>query len=326
MPTHSSVTQHSQPAYQEQRPPAPPKLPTNSVSRVSVSRSIERAHGWGIAVPDDPTQVIYVWFDALTNYISALDYGTGGDLHQRWWHDSDERIHVVGKGITRFHAVYWPAFLLSAGEPIPTRIQVHPYLSANGAKISKSSGSGPAPTDLIDAFGSDALRWWVTSDVSPTSDTDFTVDRLVQRANDTLANGLGNAINRVSTIRHRASGHTDSALVSQPLPARTSLQTSVAAALAEFDRRRATELLDEAIDTVNKHIEATAPWKLLRDPTSADELADLLGAHIASLHEIAQAIQPVTSEFAVRASDALNAGPAALPTPVFIRLEAAPAS
>ena len=88
---------------------------------ISVSRSIERAHGWGIAVPDDPTQVIYVWFDALTNYISALDYGIQGDLYQQWWRNADERIHVVGKGITRFHAVFWPAFLLSAGEPIPTR-------------------------------------------------------------------------------------------------------------------------------------------------------------------------------------------------------------
>jgi methionyl-tRNA synthetase len=293
---------------------------------ISVSRSIERAHGWGIAVPDDPTQVIYVWFDALTNYISALDYGTGGELHQRWWHDSDERIHVVGKGITRFHAVYWPAFLLSASEPLPTRIQVHPYLSVNGAKIAKSSGSGPAPADLIDAFGSDALRWWVTSDVSPTSDTDFTVDRLVQRANDTLANGLGNAINRVSTIRHRASDHTKSAQIRQPLASTTSLSASVATALAEFDRRRATELLAEAIDAVNKHIEAAAPWKLLRDPSSADELTELLGTYLTSLDEIVQAIQTVTPELAVRASDALNAGPEALPTPVFIRLDAAQAS
>ena len=288
---------------------------------ISVSRSVERAHGWGIPVPDDPTQVIYVWFDALSNYISALDYGSSGDLHEQWWRNSDDRIHVVGKGITRFHAVYWPAFLLSAGEPIPTRIQVHPYLSVDGAKISKSSGSGPEPTDLVDAFGNDALRWWVTSDVSAASDTDFTVERLVQRANETLANGLGNAINRVGTLRHRTTGRTSPAPVGEPIATTTRLSRSVAAALADFDRREATERLATAIDAVNQHIEAAAPWKLLSDPSDADdELAGLLAAYTTSLYDIAQAIQPITPTFAARASEALNSSPHTAPTPVFARL------
>ncbi len=287
---------------------------------ISISRSVERAHGWGIPVPDDPAQVVYVWFDALSNYISALDYGTSGDLYEQWWRHADERIHVVGKGITRFHAVYWPAFLLSAGEPIPTRIQVHPYLSVNGAKISKSSGSGPPPTDLVDTFGSDALRWWVTSDVSPASDTDFTVERLVQRANETLANGLGNAINRVATLRHRTTDWTSPAPVGEPIPTTTHLSRSVAAALADFDRRQATERLAAAIDAVNQQIEAAAPWKLLSDPSNAEELTALLSAYTTSLHDIAQAIQPITPTLAARASEALNASPSTAPRPVFARL------
>ena len=106
---------------------------------ISVSRSVERARGWGLGVPDDPSQVVSVWFDALTNYISALDFGGGGERYAEWWCRADARIHVVGKGIVRFHAVYWPAFLLSAGEPLPTRVHVHPYLTIDDVKLSKSS-------------------------------------------------------------------------------------------------------------------------------------------------------------------------------------------
>ena len=162
--------------------------------------------------------------------------------------------------------------------------------------------------------------------MSPTSDTDFTVDRLVQRANDTLANGIGNAINRVSTIRHRHAGHIDAALDGEPLAATAGVRTSVAAALAEFDRRGATEQVTDAIDAVNQHIESAAPWKLLRDPSGADELAGLLGSYVASLDEIAQAIRPIAPELALRASDALDTRPETPPTPVFDRLAAAPAS
>ena len=292
---------------------------------ISVSRSVERAHGWGIGVPDDPTQVIYVWFDALTNYVSALDYGTDGELHQQWWRDADERVHVVGKGITRFHAVYWPAFLLSASEPIPTRIQVHPYLSIDGAKISKSAGSGLQPNGLVEAFGSDALRWWITSDVSATSDTDFTVDRLVARANDTLANGLGNAINRVATLRHRSAQPTARAPVSEPLAATAGLPLRVATALANFDRRQASDSIVSSIDAVNRAIESAAPWKLVRDPANADELTSLLATYVASLDHIAQAIGLVTPELASRALETLAATHETPPTPIFDRLSTATA-
>ena len=109
---------------------------------ISVSRSVRRARGWGIGVPDDPTQVIYVWFDALDQLPQRAGFGDAeSPALRRWWLESDRRVHVVGKGILRFHAVYWPAFLLSAGLPLPTRIQVHPYLTVDGLKLSKSSGT-----------------------------------------------------------------------------------------------------------------------------------------------------------------------------------------
>src|SRR5207253_10268769 len=119
----------------------------------SVSRTSERARGWGIPVPDDPSQVIYVWFDALGNYVTALDYVGCGDGYRTWWQESDERVHVIGKGILRFHAVYWPAILLSAGQPLPTAIFVHDYLTVAGEKLSKSRGNAPDPAEVAAGYG-----------------------------------------------------------------------------------------------------------------------------------------------------------------------------
>src|SRR5712691_7311470 len=171
----------------------------------SVSRPAARARGWGIPVPGYPGQVIYVWWDALGNYITALGYGAGGELYQRWWGGPGRRIHLAGKGVLRFHAVYWPAVLLSAGLPLPTDILVHDYLTIDGRKISKSAGSGQAanPVALAGQFGTDAVRWWLLREVPRVGDADFTADRLIARANDDLANGLGNLVSRVISMAHR---------------------------------------------------------------------------------------------------------------------------
>jgi methionyl-tRNA synthetase len=170
---------------------------------ISVSRSDARARGWGIPVPDDPTQRIYVWWDALGNYITALDYGTHGEPFDRWWRGADERIHVIGKGILRFHAVYWPAILLSAGELLPTKILVHPYLTAGGEKLSKSRGTKVDPTDVVAEVGTDALRWWFARDVPRAADADFSLERVIARADEDLAHGIGNLVHRVTTMIHR---------------------------------------------------------------------------------------------------------------------------
>ncbi len=122
----------------------------------SVSRSNERAHGWGIPVPGDPGQVIYVWWDALGNYLTALGYGTDEANLNRWWTGAGRRVHLLGKGILRFHAVYWPAMLLSAGLPLPTDILVHDYLTVEGRRISKSSGVSVDPAALAHEYGTDA--------------------------------------------------------------------------------------------------------------------------------------------------------------------------
>src|SRR6202008_4425415 len=188
----------------------------------SVSRGTERARGWGIPVPGDPGQVIYVWWDALSNYLAALDYASGGANLDRWWSGASRRIPLLGTGGVRFHAVYWPAMLLSAGEAVPTDIVVHGYLTDNGRKISKSSGGpGPAgtrhPYDLVARYGTDAVRWWLLREVPRGADADFTVGRLVGRADDELANGFGNLVNRVVSMIHRyRDGHVPAAPASAP--------------------------------------------------------------------------------------------------------------
>ncbi|PRY22021.1 methionine--tRNA ligase [Pseudosporangium ferrugineum] len=168
----------------------------------SVSRSVARARGWGIPVPGDPGQVIYVWYDALANYITAPGYGTDDPQFTYWW-DESERVHVIGKGIIRFHAVYWPAMLLSAGVSLPGTIFVHEYLTAGGEKISKSAGNAEDPADLATRYGTDALRWWMLCEVARFGDTDYTAPRLVNRANEDLANNLGNFVNRTASMIHR---------------------------------------------------------------------------------------------------------------------------
>ena len=140
----------------------------SDVRDISVSRSRARARDWGIPVPGDPDQIIYVWFDALINYLSAAPAG--------WWSESLTIRHVIGKGIVRFHAVIWPAILLSAGLPLPDELFVHDYVTANGRKIGKSLGNAVDPLDLVARFGVDALRWWLFREVPRVGEADFTED------------------------------------------------------------------------------------------------------------------------------------------------------
>src|SRR6266498_296640 len=150
----------------------------------SISRSHTRARGWGIPVPDDPDQVIYVWWDALGNYITALDYANHSPDYRHWWVDNPRRVHLLGKGVLRFHAVYWPAMLLSAGQPLPTDILVHDYLTVDGNKISKSAGTAIDPVELVAQFGTDPVRWWLLREVPRVGDADFTIDKLIAAALD----------------------------------------------------------------------------------------------------------------------------------------------
>jgi methionyl-tRNA synthetase len=271
----------------------------------SVSRGTGRARGWGIPVPGDPGQVIYVWWDALSNYLTALDYADGGENLRRWWAGGSRRVHLLGKGVLRFHAVYWPAMLLSAGEAVPTDIVVHGYLTENGRKISKSSGATVDPYDLVGKYGTDAVRWWLLREVPRGADADFTVDRLIARANDELANGFGNLVNRVVSMIHRyrdgrvpvtsasapGAGALDAAVRNAP--------SLVAGALEDFDFRRATEAAWRIADEANRYVNRARPWRLAKAGDHA-ELDAVLSALLRACQAIGQRLAPFLPDAAAR--------------------------
>jgi methionyl-tRNA synthetase len=256
----------------------------------SISRSTARAHGWGIPVPGDPSQVIYVWWDALGNYITALGFGDGAADYQRWWTGSSRRIHLVGKGVLRFHAVYWPAMLLSAGQPLPTDILVHDYLTIGGRKISKSSGATVDPAELATTYGTDAVRWWLLREVPRVGDADFTVERLAARANNELANGLGNLVNRVVAMIHRYRGGCppstgDVAPGSEELSAACRRAPElIEAALTRFDFRAATAAIWAIAEAANRYINHIQPWQLAKAERGGDnDAAQRLNSVLATL-------------------------------------------
>ena len=164
---------------------------------ISISRSNERAKNWGVPVPDDPTQRMYVWFDALNIYQSGIGFGWNEKQYNKWW---PADVHVIGKGIARFHAIYWPAFLLSAGLKLPKTIFIHGYFTVNGQKMSKSVGNVIDPFEMIKKYGADPLRYYFLREIPSVGDGDFSERRFKELYNADLANGLGNLVSRVAKL------------------------------------------------------------------------------------------------------------------------------
>ncbi len=164
---------------------------------ISISRSNQRAKNWGVPVPHDDTQKMYVWFDALNIYQSGIGFGWDEAMYKKWW---PADVHVIGKGITRFHAVFWPAFLLSAGLPLPKKIFVHEYFTVDGQKMSKTLGNVIDPMELITKYGADPLRYYFLAKFSPFNDGNFSHDEFKKTYNADLANGLGNLVSRVAKM------------------------------------------------------------------------------------------------------------------------------
>ena len=290
---------------------------------ISVSRSEARARGWGIPVPDDPTQRIYVWWDALGNYVTALDYGTHGERFDHWWRGADDRIHVIGKGILRFHAVYWPAILLSAGEPLPTKILVHPYLTAGGEKLSKSSGASADPAGVVADVGTDALRWWFARDVPRSADTDFSVERVIARADEDLAHGVGNLVHRVTTMVHRLA---DGIVPPEgTLDHHERVRGEFDAAVRGYDYRGAVAVVRGEVDAANRCVEELRPWTL---PRGSAAVAAALGELLGRTRVVVELVRPIVPATARRAAAALTTDGAgrlpSLPAPLVPRLSPAP--
>lgn len=268
----------------------------------SISRSQARAHGWGVPVPGDPDQVMYVWFDALGNYITALDYADDGPRFRRYWTEAKARVHVVGKDIIRFHAVYWPAMLLSAGLALPTDLMVHGFLTVEGVKISKSLGNVIDPVGLADAYGSDALRYYLLRQIRSTDDGDFALERFVRACNADLADQLGNLLSRTLGMIGR---YYDGAV---PAPADderwspgdralrdagAALGARVDAAMARFQAHEAMAAIWDVVDVANKHVVAVEPWTLAKRRKSTDpaEAADAEARLATTLYGLAETLR-----------------------------------
>ena len=275
----------------------------------SISRSAKRARGWGIPVPGDPEQMIYVWFDALANYITALGYGTDDTLLSRYWGGASSREHVIGKGITRFHAVYWPAMLLSAGLKPPTRILVHGYVTVDGRKIGKSAGNAIDPIPLAAEVGADPLRYYLLRHIRSTGDGDFSYERFRQAYHSELAAQLGNLAHRVLSMTERYCG----GVVPTPPDAHVEgdrllrhaagLPGVVAGHLRAYAFDRALDAVWMFVAEANRYVTEEEPWALAKasrssqDRQFAAQCETSLGAIFYSLavalHTIAACIAPL---------------------------------
>ncbi len=246
---------------------------------ISISRSKERAGGWGIEVPGDPSQIIYVWIDALANYITALNYGGDGLDFQKWWNESDEIWHVIGKGISRFHAVYWPAILLSAGIKTPDHIFVHGYLTTEGEKISKSLGNVIDPIEAAKEYGVEPLRYFLTHEIPAYDDGDFSAKRLWERYNSDLAGGIGNLLSRVTTLGELFGKTINLAKVEkavQNLAQGNVKRFSASITVAHFNE--ALDILWELVRFSDKYVADNKVWETIKvDQEKAEkELANLV--------------------------------------------------
>jgi methionyl-tRNA synthetase len=266
---------------------------------LSISRT---SFQWGIPVPDDPKHVMYVWFDALTNYLTALGFGSDGpEAHERvdlFW---PVAIHLIGKEILRQHALYWPAFLMSAGIKPPERIIAHGWWLMGGAKMSKSIGNVARYQDYAEAFGVDALRYFVMREMPLGQDANFSDEGILTRYNADLANDLGNVVSRTTTMVHRYSGGTvpgagqpgsddlDTLLDNQ-------LDATVAAVRQDFEAFQislALQRIWELIRSVNQYIVKREPWTLAKDPERRPQLDATLYHASDALRVTAALIEPV---------------------------------
>lgn len=256
---------------------------------------------WGIQVPGDPKHVIYVWVDALTNYITALGYGTDDDAKfQKFWPAS---AHLMSKEIVRFHSIYWPIILMALDLPLPEKIYAHGWILMKDGKMSKSKGNVIDPVKLVDHYGLDPLRYYLLREIPFGSDGVFTPESFVERLNFDLANDLGNLLNRTIAMIDR--------YFAGEMPAYQAAETALDEEVEAFMRKTITEV-EEALDEMqfsvaltsiwqlisrtNKYIDETTPWALAKDPEQKERLGNVM-AHLAeSLRVVAVVLQPFITE------------------------------
>jgi methionyl-tRNA synthetase len=287
----------------------------SGLADVSISRS---SFKWGIPVPDDEGQVVYVWFDALANYITALGYGSDDPAEQarfaKFW---PADIHLIGKEISRFHCVYWPAFLMAAGIPVPRSIKANGWLLFDQGKMSKSRGNIVRADTVREILGADALRYFLLREIPFGQDGNFSFDALVQRYNGDLANGYGNLVSRVVNMVHKYFGGVVPESGTET-PAETSLRESSLRTIAEFAPLFDELNFSEALKTLwtlvaetDGYLTANAPWKRPTDRSEADHAvlqARVLATAAEAIRVITALVYPILPEAASKVWQQLGQG------------------
>jgi methionyl-tRNA synthetase len=257
------------------------RLLEGGLEDISVSRT---GQSWGIPLPFDPSRVVYVWFDALISYIAAVGYATDDERFRAWW---PADLHVVGKDITRFHAVVWPAMLMSAGLPLPKRVFGHGWVNWQGQRMSKSLGTSVDPLDAADRLGPDPLRLYLVKEIAYGHDGDFTWERFEERYNADLANNLGNLVNRVAVMAHKYRGGRLAPVpgaISQLADRAADVVRRYRVAMDEHQLHTGMAAAFDLVDATNEFITRSEPWVLARTPDRRAELDQ-------ALFEMAEAVR-----------------------------------
>jgi methionyl-tRNA synthetase len=264
---------------------------------------------WGIPVEFDPKHVIYVWLDALTNYITGIGYdadGNSSDQYKKYW---PADLHLVGKDIIRFHTIYWPIFLMALGEPLPKQVFGHPWLLQGGEKMSKSKGNVIYADDLVDLFGVDAVRYFVLHEMPYDNDGVITWELMTERVNSDLANTLGNLVNRTVSMSNKYfDGTVENKNAAEPVDddvkaVVTSAYGKVEKLMDELRVADALTAIFQIFKRLNKYIDETEPWVLARDEDKKDRLATVLYNLIEGINVGASLLAPFMPETAQRIAD-----------------------
>ena len=268
---------------------------------------------WGVPVDFDPGHVVYVWLDALTNYITGIGYDAEGNSTEQYRKFWPADLHLIGKDIIRFHTIYWPIFLMALGEPLPRQIFGHPWLLMNSGKMSKSRGNVIYVDDLVDFFGVDAVRYYMLHEMPFENDGNATWELIAERTNSDLANTLGNLVNRTISMSNKYFGGivankdaADEALDGDLRAVATGAYRKVTDKMADLRVADALTEIFAVFKRCNKYIDETEPWVLAKDPQKADRLSTVLYHLVEGICIGASLLQPFMPETAERIAAQLN--------------------